>query len=100
MISLSVLSSSSVWLIMIALLMIFILLNCIGAAIFQRIENMTYLDSYYTVTMASTTIGFGDIAPVTNGGKMFISFFSLFMMTIYFSSITFIVSSLQISIKK
>lgn len=62
--------------ILVAFVLYFIIL-IIGALIIGEIENWRFLDSFYMMVMTSTTIGYGDFTPVRDGGKLFISFYSL-----------------------
>jgi voltage-gated potassium channel len=55
----------------------FFIVILIGAAIIGSIENWSFLDSFYMMTVTSTTIGYGDFTPQTDAGKLFISFYSL-----------------------
>ena len=52
-----------------AIVVVFIIL--IGAAGFRYFEQLSWLDSLYTSTQTVTTVGYGDIAPATPGGRMF-----------------------------
>lgn len=53
----------------------------VGAAIFERTEkpyqNWSYFDSFYFCFEAWTTIGYGDLTPMSNAGKSFFVFWSL-----------------------
>lgn len=48
-----------------------------GSVGFMYLEDMTTVDSFYFSTSLFTTVGFGDILPVTNGGKLFASIFEI-----------------------
>lgn len=43
----------------------------IGTVVYHYVEGWTWLDSLYFSTITLTTIGFGDFAPQTDGGKIF-----------------------------
>ena len=67
----------------------------IGASIYQKLENLSVLDSYYYVVVTLSTIGYGDIAPKTSAGKLFTIFFIVFGIAIFSSLISNIVSRSQ-----
>jgi len=41
-------------------------------------NNLTWIDSIYFATVVSTSIGYGDVVPVSFGGKLFLVFYMLF----------------------
>ncbi len=60
-----------------------ILIILVGGAIFYHyIEGWRYLDSLYFSTATLTTVGYGDLAPQTDVGKMFTIFYMLAGVTI------------------
>lgn len=53
-------------------LFVFVLIILISGTIFyHQVEKWNYLDSIYFSTTTLTTVGFGDLAPKTDIGKVF-----------------------------
>lgn len=76
----------------ISALLIFVLLILGGGFIYSKIEYYpgtlqpwTYLDGVYFATTTVTTIGYGDLTPITTTGKIFTIFYSFIgiAITIY-----------------
>ena len=57
---------------------IFILIVILGSYAYTHLEGWSLLDSIYFVVITLTTIGYGDLVPMTNLGKIFTIFFSFF----------------------
>ena len=51
-------------------LVIFILVIIIGTLGFMILENKDLLDSFYYVIVTLSTVGYGDLSPVSTGGKI------------------------------
>ncbi len=70
-----------------------ILLYAVGFVIYSHLEGWSFVDSIYFQTMTFTTIGYGDIVPLTDEGKLFtvliswigisIAFFVLYTISTY-----------------
>jgi voltage-gated potassium channel Kch len=46
-------------------------LLAVGTVAYRLLEGWSWVDSLYFSTVAVTTVGFGDIAPSTDGSKLF-----------------------------
>ena len=42
-----------------------------GAFFYRRVEDLSWIDSFYFTIVTLTTVGYGDISPATSAGKIF-----------------------------
>lgn len=47
----------------------------VGVVFYHHVENLSWLDSLYFCVITLTTIGYGDITPHTDAGKIFTIFY-------------------------
>jgi hypothetical protein len=61
----------------------------IGALFFHETEHWSWLNSFYFCTTTLTTVGYGDLTPKTDAGKLFDIFYVLIGIGIlaYFANI-------------
>jgi len=72
----------------------FILLLIGGTFIYHTVEDWSYLDSAYFMVMTATTIGYGDVVPQTDMGKIITMIYSLVGITFMFYIISLISHSI------
>ena len=72
----------------------FIIVIFAGAFLYHVVEGWSILDSFYFVIVTVTTIGYGDIHPITSVGKIFTMFFSFFGVAVAFYFLTLVGSKL------
>jgi voltage-gated potassium channel Kch len=64
-----------------------------GAIVYHIIEKFSWINSFYFVVITLATIGYGDIVPKTDAGKLFTIFFIIFGLAIFSTLISNIVST-------
>lgn len=72
----------------------FVLLLIGGTFIYHSVEGWSYLDSAYFMIITATTIGYGDIIPVTSTGKIITMLYSLVGIAFMFYIISLISHSI------
>mmetsp|Transcript_30108 Transcript_30108/g.78048 ORF Transcript_30108/g.78048 Transcript_30108/m.78048 type:complete len:688 (+) Transcript_30108:64-2127(+) len=74
----------------------FVMLNTLSAFIFWNVESAwTLTDALYHCTMTATTIGLGDIAPQTQGGRVFAIFHMLASVVLFGSALGVVISGVE-----
>jgi|Transcript_89667 hypothetical protein len=67
----------------------------LGVVMFTRIEECLVITSVYLMTQIITTIGYGDVVPHSNMGKIFTSFYALGTILYLGSLINLLVESIE-----
>lgn len=67
-----------------AVVVVFIVFNLLGAFLLQLSEPFSYTDAFYLSMSASTTSGYGNVAPSTDAGKWLLSFYQLVGIGLFF----------------
>ncbi len=67
-----------------------VLIIMIGGFGFFMIEGMSAVDSFYFTTVLLTTVGYGDIVPVTSAGKLFATIYVLVAGTVLLHNMSMI----------
>lgn len=70
-----------------------------GSIGFYYIEDMSVVDSFYFTTVLLTSVGYGDIVPVTAAGKMFTTVFIIVAGTILLHNMT-LISMIPLELRK
>lgn len=63
-----------------------------GTVFYHFVENLKWLDSLYFTVVTLATVGYGDITPKTDAGKLFTTFYIIFGITIFVALARVIVS--------
>lgn len=72
-----------------ALLSLTFLLIGGGIVFYHFVEGMSWVNSFYFTVITLTTVGYGDIVPVTDIGKIFTAFYILCGVGVLVSFVSF-----------
>jgi voltage-gated potassium channel len=62
----------------------------IGTVFYHRVEGFSFLDSVYFCVITLATVGYGDLTPKTDAGKIFTMFYVLIGVGIIASSVSYL----------
>lgn len=65
-------------------------LLAIGTIVFHRLEDWTWIQSFYFTVVTLATVGYGDLHPTNDMSRLFTAFFILFGVSVAVASITYI----------
>ena len=66
----------------------------IGSVAYDELEEWPMLDTTYFLTVTITTVGYGDLCPVTDAGKMFTVFYAIVGIVFVFAALEPLVTAL------
>ena len=61
-----------------------------GTVIFHRLEDWSWVQSFYFTVVTTTTVGYGDLYPTTDQSRLVTSIFMLIGVTVLVTSIGYI----------
>jgi voltage-gated potassium channel Kch len=61
---------------LITLLLLFLVVIVIGVLFYHSVEKLNWIDAFYLTSLTLTTVGYGDITPQTDIGKIFTSIYA------------------------
>ena len=54
----------------------------VGIAGFMGLEHFSFVDAFYMTVITASTVGFGEVHPLSDGGRVFVSFYILFNLLV------------------
>lgn len=70
-----------------------IIVLSIGMVFYQIVEDLTWVDAFYFSVISFTTVGYGDISPQTNAGKLFTAIYLIIGIAIFGAFINNLIKS-------
>jgi voltage-gated potassium channel len=58
----------------------------VGVGGFMLLENYPFIDAFYMTVITASTVGFGEVHPLSDVGRVFVSFYILFNLRVSYSS--------------
>ena len=68
-----------------------------GAVFYHHVENWSWLDSIYFCVITLATVGYGDLVPTTNLGKVFTIFYVIIGIGIFAASANYLIKRAAIN---
>jgi hypothetical protein len=65
------------------LLIWIVLIVLFGSFFYNRVEGWSWTDSFYFSVVTLTTVGYGDLAPTTDGSKIFTTIYIVMGLSIF-----------------
>lgn len=66
-----------------------VILLSVGVLFYHHVEGLSWIDAYYFCVVTLATVGYGDIVPHTDIGKIFTTFYILFGVGLLATFITY-----------